>query len=55
LNNELRRCCRFCDARDPAKITHDLHTLLAQRIFGIAPGYEGLNDHAALRTNVTVR
>jgi len=37
------------DPRDPAKITHDLRTLLAQRIFGIAMGYEDLNDHDSLR------
>lgn len=33
------------DPRDPAKITHDLRTLVAQRIFAIAMGYEDLNDH----------
>jgi hypothetical protein len=37
------------DPRDPAKIKHDLRTLLAQRIFGIALGYEDLNDHLTLR------
>jgi hypothetical protein len=37
------------DPRDPAKIRHDRHTLLAQRIFGIALGYEDLNDHLTLR------
>jgi len=39
------------DPRDPAKITHDLRTLLAQRIFGIAMGYEDLNDHDSLRND----
>ena len=39
----------LADPRDPAKITHDLRTLLAQRIFGIALGYEDLNDHQTLR------
>jgi hypothetical protein len=37
------------DPREPAKITHDLRTLLVQRIFGIALGYEDLNDHQTLR------
>jgi hypothetical protein len=37
------------DPRDPAKITHELRTLLTQRIFGIALGYEDLNDHQTLR------
>ena len=39
----------IADPRDPAKITHDLRTLLSQRVFGIALGYEDLNDHATLR------
>jgi hypothetical protein len=37
------------DPRDPAKVTHDLTTMLSQRIFGIAAGYEDLNDHNTLR------
>jgi len=37
------------DPRDPAKIQHDQRTMLAQRIFGIALGYEDLNDHDELR------
>lgn len=39
------------DPRDPAKIEHDQHTMLAQRIFGIGLGYEDLNDHHTLRTD----
>jgi len=39
----------IADPRDPAKITHELRTLLAQRIFAIAMGYEDLNDHDSLR------
>jgi len=30
-------------------VEHDLETLLAQRVHGIALGYEDLNDHDALR------
>jgi len=37
------------DPRDPARITHDLRTMLAQRIYGLALGYEDLNDHTTLR------
>jgi len=37
------------DSRDPAKTTHDMRTLLAQRIFAIAMGYEDGNDHDDLR------
>jgi len=51
LLRELDRRLAACisDPRDPAKITHDVKTLLAQRIFGIALGYEDLNDHETLR------
>lgn len=37
------------DQRQPAKVTHDLRTMLAQRIFAIALGYEDGNDHNDLR------
>jgi len=37
------------DPRDPAKIRHDLKTMLAQRVHGIALGYEDGNDHQTLR------
>jgi len=39
----------IADPRDPAKIQHDLRTLLVQRVVGIALGYEDLNDHLTLR------
>jgi len=37
------------DPRQPAKITHHLRTMLAQRILAMAMGYEDLNDHDSLR------
>jgi hypothetical protein len=37
------------DPRHPDLILHPQRTLLAQRIFGIACGYEDLNDHQQLR------
>jgi hypothetical protein len=37
------------DPRDPDLITHPQRALLAQRVFGIATGYEDLNDHQRLR------
>jgi hypothetical protein len=40
---------RMTDPRDPNKITHDQRTMLVQRIFGIALGYEDGNDHLTLR------
>jgi Transposase DDE domain group 1 len=39
----------FTDARDPERIEHPLRELLAQRIYGLALGYEDLNDHEELR------
>jgi hypothetical protein len=46
----LRRVARcFTDARDPERIEHALGELLAQRIYGLALGYEDLNDHEELR------
>ena len=44
-------CAALHDPRDPELIKHDQRTLLAQRIFGLAAGYEDLNDHATLRTD----
>lgn len=40
------------DFRDPNKITHSIQTMLQQRVFGIALGYEDLNDHATLRNDI---
>ena len=37
------------DPRNQELITHSQRSLLAQRIFGIALGYEDLNDHSTLR------
>jgi hypothetical protein len=39
----------FDDHRDPARVEHTVRDLLAQRVFGIALGYEDLNDHDELR------
>jgi len=43
----LSRC--FRDARDPRFVEHSVATLIGQRVFGIALGYEDLNDHDELR------
>ena len=37
------------DPRRPEHVTHPQRTLLAQRLFGLAAGYEDLNDHDRLR------
>jgi len=39
----------FRDARDGRYIEHTVATLVGQRVFGIALGYEDLNDHDDLR------
>ena len=39
----------FTDYRDPEAIEHTTRHLLAQRVYGIALGYEDLNDHDTLR------
>jgi hypothetical protein len=49
--------CRALDAviadpRDPALVTHGQLDLLRQRIYGLACGYEDLNDHDGLRTDL---
>ena len=39
----------FDDHRDPCRIEHSARDLIAQRVFGMALGYEDLNDHEDLR------
>src|SRR3954469_16684333 len=39
----------FTDHRRPDLIEHPVEHLLAQRVYGLAPGYEDLNDHDDLR------
>ena len=39
----------FSDKRDPELIEHELSEMLSQRIYGLALGYEDLNDHEQLR------
>src|SRR5216684_2335170 len=47
LLKRLRGC--FSDGRNPGRIEHGLEQMLAQRIYGLALGYEDLNDHDQLR------
>jgi len=47
LVDRFARC--FSDGRDPDRVIHDLRTLVGQRVFGIALGYEDLIDHDELR------
>jgi hypothetical protein len=44
---QLAAC--FTDHRDPEAIEHTVAQLVAQRVYGLALGYEDLNDHDTLR------
>jgi len=48
----VRRFCQcFTDYRDPDLIEHSLEELIRQRVYGLALGYEDLNDHEALKSD----
>lgn len=47
LVRRLASC--FTDRRLRAAVEHEVETLVMQRVFGLALGYEDLNDHDALR------
>jgi hypothetical protein len=49
LLGRLTSC--FSDGRNPELIEHRLPEMLAQRIYGLALGYEDLNDHEQLRSD----
>ena len=41
----------FADGRSPFLVRHRLSEMLSQRIYGLALGYEDLNDHEQLRSD----
>jgi len=45
----------LADGRQPGKVRHRLIDMLRQRVFGIALGYEDVNDHAALRHDLALQ
>ena len=47
LTQSLARC--FRDTREQVYVDHSVPQLLAQRLYGLALGYEDLNDHQRLR------
>lgn len=49
LLRRLATC--FTDYRNPNSVEHDVYSLVAQRVYGLALGYEDLNDHDALRSD----
>ena len=42
----------FTDYRKADRVEHPLLDLVMQRVFGLALGYEDLNDHDALRSDL---
>ncbi len=49
LLERMARC--FTDYRNSNSIEHSAHSLVAQRVYGLALGYEDLNDHDVLRAD----
>jgi hypothetical protein len=47
------RC--IADPRNPELITHEMRDMLRQRVYGLALGWEDLNDHTALRRDVAMQ
>ena len=45
----------FSDRRDAGSIKHSVRELVGQRVFGLALGYEDLNDHEQLREDPMLR
>ena len=41
----------FLDCRNPEKVEHSVEEMLSQRIYGLALGYEDINDHEQLRND----
>jgi hypothetical protein len=49
LVDRLAAC--FTDTRSQDRVEHTLEEMLAQRVYGLALGYEDLNDHEQLRND----
>ncbi len=49
----LAQC--FLDGRSPLLVKHSVHQMVSQRIYGLALGYEDLNDHEQLRQDPLMR
>jgi hypothetical protein len=47
LLSRLAKC--FMDGRNPDQVEHSVREMLSQRVYGLALGYEDLNDHEQLR------
>ena len=53
LINAAARC--IADPRNPLLIKHEVVDMLRQRVYGLALGWEDLNDHQALRQDVAMQ
>jgi hypothetical protein len=51
LNLLPRAAACFRDRRHPAYVLHEVEELVAQRVYGLALGYEDLSDHDQLRND----
>ena len=49
LLSRLAEC--FLDGRNPVQVEHSIEEMLSQRVYGLALGYQDLNDHEQLRTD----
>jgi hypothetical protein len=49
----LAQC--FTDRRSPSLVKHSVAEMVAQRVYGLALGYEDLNDHEQLRQDPLLR
>ena len=49
MMSRLSTC--FEDYRNPESVEHPVRSLVAQRVYGLALGYEDLNDHDVLRSD----
>lgn len=43
------------DDRDPERITHELSSMIRQRLYALCQGYEDLNDHGSLRQDMLMQ
>ena len=55
MNLFPRLAACFFDRRNPDWITHSVEAMVAQRVYGLALGYEDLNDHEQLRNDPLLR
>jgi hypothetical protein len=51
INLLVRLACCFRDGRNQDQVEHPVAEMLSQRIYGLALGYEDLNDHEQLRAD----